>query len=99
MDFIAPYKAEDFANTGYRLEHIEGRGIVRFGSFHNSKLSVTEALIVIGDERQVDRDGLWHSRVVNALSNPLPVRFVRDFFAEVGHVLWRVGLLHMGQER
>src|ERR1700739_3571949 len=37
MDFIAQHEAEDCPTTGYRLEPIEGMGIVLFGGFDNSK--------------------------------------------------------------
>jgi hypothetical protein len=74
-------------------------GIVLLSGWQNSKLHVTQQRIVRGDERQVALDGLLHGRVVTALSDTLPVRFVSDLLADVGQVVWRVGIVHMRQER
>jgi hypothetical protein len=75
-----------------------GRGLVLCGGVHKSKLSVTEPLLVSGAARQVDRDGLGHGRVVNALSHTLPVRVGRDGLAECGPVVWRMGRVPMRPE-
>jgi hypothetical protein len=34
MDVIAPHEAADFANTGSRLEQLEGMGLVLLGGVH-----------------------------------------------------------------
>ena len=94
MDVIAPHEAEALANTGYRLEPIEGLGRVLCGGFQQRKLPVTEALIVRGDERQVHRDGLLYGRGMKALSDTRPVRLGSAVLADCGQVGWRVGMLH-----
>jgi hypothetical protein len=58
MAFVAQHAAEDCANTGPRLQRVERIGIVVLGGFEDVERQIAEAGIVIGDQRQVDLDGL-----------------------------------------
>ena len=57
MACVEPHEAEDCANTGHRLEHRAGRGIVLWGGCHNRQRHVTEQLIVIGQGCRSQTDG------------------------------------------
>ena len=98
MDFIKLHEAENFVNAGNRLQQIEGMGIVVLGGFQDIEFEVFESLIVIGDQAQVDLDGLLYSCIVKALGDPLAVGLVSDFLANLGQVILVVGRLHMRPE-
>jgi hypothetical protein len=95
MDFVEPHEAEDFANTGHRLQEVEGLGIVLLGGFKDVELQVTEELIIIGDQGKVDLDVLLDRQIGKAVSDPLTIGLVGDVLADVGQIVLRVGILHM----
>ena len=70
-------------------------GIVVFGGFEDIEFQVFEQCIVIGDEGQIDRDGLLHGCFLKALGDTLAVGLVGDLLADLGQVVLCVGILHM----
>jgi hypothetical protein len=92
MAVIEPHKAEACAHTGHRLEPREGMGLVRVGGVQQSQLHVTEQRLGSGEECQVDREGRWHGRGVNARRDTRPGRVGGDVLADGRPVVLRVGL-------
>ena len=66
------------------------------GGFEDIEFEVLEQLIIIGDQVQIDRDGLLHGRLIKALGYPFAIGFVGDFLADLGQVVLAVGILHVG---
>jgi hypothetical protein len=95
MDFVEQPEAEDFSNTGHRLQEVESLGIVLRGGFKAVELQVTEELIILGDQGQVDLDVLLDRQIANAVSDPRTIGLVGDFLPDVGQIVPRVGILHM----
>jgi hypothetical protein len=54
-------------------------GIMLFGGFEDIEFAVLEQLIIIGDERQVDFDGLLHGGIVKAFGHPFTVGLVGKY--------------------
>jgi hypothetical protein len=98
MDVVEPYEAEDFSNTGHRLQQVEGIGIVWLGGFKDVELPVTEELIIIGDQGQVDLDVLLDRQIGKAVSDALTSGLVGDFLPDFGQMVWRVGIVPMRSE-
>jgi len=92
MAVIEPHKAEACAHTGPRLEPSEGMGLVRVGGVQQSQLHVTEQRLGSGEECQVDREGRWHGRGVNARRDTRPGRVGGEVLADGRPVVLRVGL-------
>src|SRR5918996_1494678 len=57
-----------------------------FGGVDNRSLQVSEELVVVIDQREVDLDALLHGRIGTALGHALPVGLVGEFFADLGEV-------------
>ena len=79
MDVIEQHEAQDVSNTRYGLQQVEGVGIVLLGRFEEIEFEVFEQLILVGDQSQIDLDGLLHGGIVKALGHPFTVGFVGDF--------------------
>ena len=73
-------------------------GIVWLRGGADGEFQRPEQLIIIGDQGQVDRDGLWHSSLVKALGDTLAVGFGGAFLAHLGQVLLPIRILYMGQQ-
>jgi hypothetical protein len=58
-----------------------------------------EHLIIIGDPSEVDLNGLVDSRVVKPLGDAFTIGLISDVRADFWHVIWRMGILAMCQER
>ena len=84
MDFIEQHEAQDFSNTGYGLQQVEGVGIVLLSRFEDIEFEVLEQLILVGDQSQIDFDGLLHGGIVKAFGHPVSVGLVGDLFADLG---------------
>jgi hypothetical protein len=69
MDFIKESQAQDFSNTGHRLQPVEGVGIVLLGRVEDREFEVFEQLIIVGDQSQVDLDGLLHGCFLKACAS------------------------------
>jgi hypothetical protein len=66
--------------------------------FDDKEFEVASHLIRIGDQIEVDRNGLLDSRVVKPLGDACTIGCISGFLADLGQVLLRIGLLDMGQE-
>jgi hypothetical protein len=98
MDGIEQHKAEDVAKAGHGVHQVEGLGVRWLGRGAAREFQVLEPCIVRGDEREGDRDGLLHGRLVKALGDTRTVGRVSDFFADLGQGRLAVGIVHMRQE-
>jgi hypothetical protein len=58
--------------------------IVLLGGFQDGEFPVLEQLVIIGDERQVDLNGLLHGEIGKAFGNAITVGFVGDLLADLG---------------
>jgi hypothetical protein len=65
---IAPHAAEKLAKAGQGVEPGVGLGMVERGSFEAREGEGFPPLLIIGDEGEVDLDGLWHRRSVKPRS-------------------------------
>jgi hypothetical protein len=92
---VAPHTAADWSNTGHRLQQVEGRGIVWLSGFAELAFQVAEECSVLGDQGQVARDGLWDRQIGPAVGDAPTVRLGGALLADVGSVVWRVGLWHL----
>jgi hypothetical protein len=59
-------------------------GIVLLGGVEEIEFEVFEPLILIGDQGQIDRDGLLHGAIVKALGYPFTVGLIGNFLADLG---------------
>ncbi len=98
MDFVEQDEAQHFANTWHRLEEVQRLGIVVFGRFKHKEFEGAEHLVILGDQCEVDGNGLVDSRIVTPFSDAFPISFVGDLLAEFGQVVLAVGMLDMCQE-
>ena len=98
MAFVEQHETEDFANARHGLQQVQGVGIVWLRGGADGEFQRPEQLIIIGDQGQVDRDGLWHSSLVKALGDTLAVGFGGAFLAHLGQVLLPIRILYMGQQ-
>jgi len=71
MDVIEQHEAEDCANARHGLHQVQGVGVVLLGACDDGETQITEQLIIIGDQGQVDLDILVHSGIVKALGDAL----------------------------
>jgi S1-C subfamily serine protease len=71
-------------------------GIVLLGGVHDRQLEVGEEIIVIGEQSQVDFDGLVHGGIVKALGHAVTIGFVGALCANCGQIVLAVGMLDMG---
>lgn len=98
MDFVQPHEAKDLADAGHGVQPIQGMGVMVFGSFEDGEFAIAQQLIVIGDERQIHFDALWHRWIGEALGDPVSVGFVGNVLADGREGIRAVGLVDMGQE-
>ena len=64
-----------------------------FSGFEEGEFDIAKQLIVIGDEREIDVDTLVHSRISQALGDPITVGFRGNLFADRRQILLAVGIL------
>jgi hypothetical protein len=95
VDFITPHAAEHLANTRNRVPPVEGMGIVMRGGFQAIAFEVLESRIVLGDQAQVDRHRVLHSRRLKALGHPVAGGFGGHLRPALGPVVWALGRLHV----
>jgi hypothetical protein len=62
-------------------------GIVLLGCLEEKECEITQQLILIRDQVEVDRDRLLDSRVLKAFGDAFPVGFIGDFLADCGQVI------------
>ena len=61
------------------------------GGFDDGEFDVTQQLIVVGDEGEVDFNAFLYCRIGKALGDPIAVRFLGDFFADGRQMVLTVG--------
>jgi hypothetical protein len=98
VDCIEQHAAENRAKAGHGVPQRQGLGIVVLGRLQEKEFEVFQPPILIGDEGQIDRNSLWHSAIITALSDALTVGVVGDVFAERGPGILAGGMWHLGQE-
>jgi hypothetical protein len=98
MDFIKEHEAQDVSHTGYGLHQVKGVGLVLLGGVEEREFEVFEPLILIGDQGQIDLDGLLHGASVKALGPPFPVGLIGNVLADLGSGIRAVGRLDLRQE-
>jgi hypothetical protein len=98
MEVIEQHAAEPLATPGHGWPQLEGVGVMVFGGLDEGQLQSGKQLVVVGDQRQVDRNASLHGGIGKALGHPLPVRFVGDLLVEVRQVVLTVRVLTMGSE-
>jgi hypothetical protein len=59
-------------------------GIVVLGRVEDRECKVFEQLVIVGDQRQVNLDGLAHGGIVKAFRHAFAGGLVRDLFADLG---------------
>lgn len=95
MDFVAQDEAEDVANAWDGRQEVPCLGIMLFRRFEDKEFEVAEHLIIIGDQSEVDFNGLLNSRVSTPLGDAVTIGFIGDFLADLGQVVLGVGMLDM----
>jgi hypothetical protein len=95
---VEEHEAEDLPDARDRLQQIEGIGVMVLGRFDDGEFDIAQQRIVGGDERKVHFDALVHRRIGKALSDPVAVRFLGDFFPNGRQMILTVGILHVCQE-
>jgi len=95
---VAAYEAEDLPDAGDRWPQREGMGVMVLGRFDDGEFDIAQQRIVGGDERKVHFDALVHRRIGKALSDPVAVRFLGDFFTNGRQMILTVGSVHVCQE-
>ena len=98
MDVIEPHEAEDRADTGARVPQRQGLGLMVRGGCDEGQFDVTSQRIVIGEKGAIDCNTLVHCRISTTLGDPVTVGFVGHLFANGGHMILTIGMLHMGAE-
>jgi hypothetical protein len=98
VEVVQAHEAEDCAHTGHRLSQGEGMGSVWLGGFDAGELQGAEELIVRGEQGQVDLDVLVDRRSGKAFGDALTMGLGGDLLANLGQVVWAVGMLDMGQK-
>jgi hypothetical protein len=81
----------------HRLSEGQGLGVVWLGRFEDKEFEVAAPLVIRGDQREVDCQGLRHRRVLKPLGAAFPRGFLRDFLADFGQGILAGGMLHMRQ--
>ena len=98
MNLVEQHEAEDLADTRDRLQQIQRVGVMMLGGFDDGQFQVTQQLIVVGDQGEIDFNAFLHGRIGTALSDPVTVGFRGDLFANGGQIVLTVGILYVGQE-
>ena len=93
MDVVEPHEAQECAHTRDGWPQGPGVGLVLRGGLDEGEGQSTEALSLIGEEGEVDLDGLVHSRRVTALGDALAVGCVSEVRAARRPVILARGLL------
>jgi hypothetical protein len=98
VDVVEQHEAKNLADTGDGVEQIQGMGIVRLGRLDHREFSIAEQFIIIGDERQIDRDVLVERSLVKAFGHTVAGGLVGDLLPDLEQVGLPRGMVHMGQE-
>jgi hypothetical protein len=73
-------------------------GVMVLGGFDDGEFDVTQQLIVVGDEGEIDFNAFLDRRIGKALGDPVAVSFLGDFLADGRQIVLTVGILHVCQE-
>ena len=98
MACVEQHETEDVANARHRWHQVQGVGSVVLRGCEDGECQSTEQRILIGEQGQVDLEGLLHRGIVKALGDPLAVGFVGAFLPHLGQVRLTRRILHMGQK-
>jgi hypothetical protein len=98
VDVVEQHEPEGRAETGHGLSQRQGLSIVLLGGVQDGEVQILEQLVIIGDERQVDCNGLLYCGIVTALGNAVTLGCGGDLLAHRGEVVLPVRILDMGQE-
>jgi hypothetical protein len=97
--FVEQHEAEERADTGHGLSQIQGLRLVLRGGLQEGEVQSLEPLVIIGDARQVDCNGLLDRGIGKALGHAVTIGCVGDLCANLGEVGLTGRMLDMRQKR
>ena len=80
LHLIQQSPAQDCADPGHGLEHVQGLGIVRFRCCEDVSRHITEALVIVPDQGEVSFQTFLHGRIRKPLGDARAVGFVGELF-------------------
>ena len=98
VDLIEHHQREDLADPRHGAEPIQRVVIVILGGAQDEVLELPEHLVVVGQQPEIDLNGLLDTGVSEALYHTAPVARVGELLLELGQVVLAVGVLDVGQE-
>ena len=98
MDVIAPPKAAERAEAGHGVQPIQGGRVMVCGGVAHGAFDIATPRIVIADARASHCETLGHSRLSQALGDPIAVGVVGHLVADRRQMILAGGMVDVGQE-
>jgi hypothetical protein len=98
VQVVVQHEAEELADPGDGLQPIQRGRVMGLGRLDASEGDSAPPLVVLGAQGHVAGHTLWHSGSGQACSDAIAMGLVGDLLAELGPVIWTLGLLDMGQQ-
>ena len=98
VDLVEDRERQDLANARNRAKPVVGLGVVLLGPALEVKLQVTNDVVVLLDQREVDLHALAGVGLGEGLGNALAIGLVGDLRRGHGQVVLVVGVLDVGEQ-